>query len=117
MKTAKLVIGIVTFVLVLLIMMQSCAAGLNNAMAENGEVGGTAGLMLAILGIVAGIIGIATRSSEGKGPFVAAGFYLVAAAIGAVFAGGYSDLYIRSALFAIFGLVFIFGTIKERKNK
>lgn len=71
MKTTKLVIGIISFLMALLVMFQSCFAGLSNAMEANGEVGGTAGVMLAIFVIVAGIIAIATRNGKGKGPFVA----------------------------------------------
>ena len=37
MKTAKLVIGIISMVLFVLVAFQSCAAGLGNALADNGE--------------------------------------------------------------------------------
>ena len=36
MKTAKLVIGIISMVLFVLVAFQSCAAGLGNALADNG---------------------------------------------------------------------------------
>ena len=47
MKTAKLVIGIISMVLFVLVAFQSCAAGLGNALADNGEVSGTSGMLLA----------------------------------------------------------------------
>ena len=49
MKVAKLVSGILSIVLALLVMFQSCAAGIGNALEENGEVGGTGGLLVALL--------------------------------------------------------------------
>ena len=116
MKVTRLVIGIVSFVMALLVTFQSCFAGLGNAMEENGEVGGSAGVILAIFAIVAGIIAVVTRKGEGKGPFVAAGFYLAGGIIGMVMAGSYADLKIWGVACILFGLVFIIGTIVERKR-
>ena len=48
MKIWKLVSGILSIVLVLFVLFQSCAAGLGNALEANGEVGGSAGVLLAI---------------------------------------------------------------------
>lgn len=42
MKVAKLVSGILSIVLALLVMFQSCAAGISNALEENGEIGALA---------------------------------------------------------------------------
>ena len=66
MKTGKLVIGILSIVLFLLVALQSCAAGLGNTLADNGEVSGSAGFLLALGLLVAGIINICTRKG-GKG--------------------------------------------------
>lgn len=38
MKTSKLVVGIISIVLSILVAFQSCAAGLSNALESNGEV-------------------------------------------------------------------------------
>ena len=54
MKTAKLVIGIISMVLFVLVAFQSCAAGLGNALADNGEVSGTSGMLLAFCMLIAG---------------------------------------------------------------
>ena len=67
MKTAKLVIGIISMVLFVLVAFQSCAAGLGNALADNGEVSGTSGMLLAFCMLIAGIVGVATRKSKGGG--------------------------------------------------
>ena len=58
MKTAKLVIGIISMVLFVLVAFQSCAAGLGNALADNGEVSGTSGMLLAFCMLIAGIVGV-----------------------------------------------------------
>lgn len=117
MKTTKLVIGIVSFIMAAFVTFQSCAAGLSNAMEENGEVGGSAGLILAIFAVVAGIIAIVSRSQNGKGAFVAAAFYIAGGLIGLAMAGSYSDLRIWSVLVIAFGGVFIIGTIVAKRRE
>ena len=117
MKAVRLIIGIVSFLMALLVTFQSWFAGLSNAMEDNGVIGGTAGVFLSILLIVAGIIGVVTRKGEGKGPFVAGGFYIVGGLLAYAMAGSYSDLYIWSVVSVIFGIVFVVGTIVERKRK
>ena len=44
LSTFRLVAGIITIVLSVLVTFQSCAAGLSNALEENGESGGSAGV-------------------------------------------------------------------------
>ncbi len=117
MKVTRLVIGIISFVMALIVTFQSCFAGLGNAMEDNGEVGGSAGVILAVFAIVAGIIAIVTRKGEGKGPFVAGAFYLAGGIIGLAMAGSYADLKIWGAVCIIFALVFIIGTIVEKKRR
>ena len=60
LSTFRLVAGIITIVLSVLVTFQSCAAGLSNALEENGESGGSAGVLLAVCFLVAGIVGIVT---------------------------------------------------------
>ena len=71
MKIWKLVSGILCIVLFGLVTFQSCAAGVANAMEENGEIGGSAGVLVAILLLVGGIVSIVTRKSERKGGDIA----------------------------------------------
>lgn len=61
MKTSRLIIGIISCILFLIISLQSCAAGVGNTLEENGEVSGSAGFILAICMLVAGITGICCR--------------------------------------------------------
>ncbi len=112
MKTAKLIIGIASIVLSIFVLFQSCAAGAVNALSSNGEVGGSAGFILAIFMLIAGIVGIATRHSLGRGGAITCGcLYILGAVVGALMAGGYSDLYIWSVLSFIFGGVYLIGVI------
>lgn len=60
-------------VLFIFIMFQSCAAGVGNALAENGEVSGSAGAILAFFMLAAGIIGVATRNATKGGGALTAG--------------------------------------------
>ena len=117
MKTAKLVLGIISMVLCLFVIFQSCAAGVSNTLVVSGEVSGTAGLMVAICMLAAGIIGVVTRNSNGGGAFTAGGFYLLAAILGFTNAGSYTDLNIWAGVCVAFGLVFIIGKMVERKRK
>lgn len=71
MKTWKLVSGILSMVLFVLVSFQSCAVGLGNAITENGESSGSGGILLAVLMVSGGIVSVATRKSEGKGSNIA----------------------------------------------
>jgi len=116
MKTAKLVIGIISIVLFIIIMFQSCAVGVVNALESNSnDLSGSAGVILAFAMLIAGIIGIAARKSKGAG--ITAGiFYIVAALVGFVNLGTYGDLIIWSIIAFAFGVVFIIGSIKMKST-
>ena len=115
MKTTKLVIGIISMVLFVLVSFQSCAAGLGNALTDNGEVSGTAGMLLAFCMLIAGIVGVATRKSKGGG-IVAGLFYLFGGLLGIANYGSFADLAIWSVLCFIFGALFIIGSLKMKKE-
>lgn len=116
MKTIKLIFGIISIVLFGLISLQSCAAGVGNALADNGEVSGTAGLLLAFCMLIAGIVGVCTRKSK-IGGIAAAVFYLLGGLIGIANYGSYSDLAIWSVLCFIFGGVYLIGSLKMKKTE
>ena len=115
MKTTKLVIGIISMVLFVLVSFQSCAAGLGNALSDNGEVSGTAGMLLAFCMLIAGIVGVATRKSKGGG-IVAGVFYLFGGLLGIANYGSFSDLAIWAVLCFIFGAIFIIGSVRMKKE-
>lgn len=116
MKTAKLIIGIISIVLFGIIVFQSCAAGIGNALEDNGETSGSSGFFVAICMLIAGIVGIATRKGIAGG-FVSGGFYAIAGIIGISNYGSFSDLMIWSVLSFIFAIVFIVGSIMTKNKK
>ena len=58
----KKVIGIISIVLFFIVGFQSCAAGLGNAIQNNNEASGSAGIILAFFMLIAGIISNAFSS-------------------------------------------------------
>lgn len=116
MKTAKLIIGIVSIVMCMVIMFQSCAVGLVNTLESNtSDTSGGAGVFVALAFLIAGIVGIATRKSRGGG-ITAGVFYLVSALFGFVNLGTFGDLVIWAFLGLVFGVVFILGSIRMPKK-
>ncbi len=92
MKTWKLVAGILSIVLSIFVLFQSCAAGMGNTLQGNGEVSGSAGLIVAIMLLVGGIVSIATRGSGKGGNIALIILYGIGALLGFTLAGSYSDL-------------------------
>ena len=56
MKVWKLIAGILSIVFFVFVTFQSCAAGVANALSDNGEVSGTAGLIVAFFMLAGGIV-------------------------------------------------------------
>lgn len=93
MKVWKLVSGIISIILFGFVIFQSCAAGIGNALTNNGEVSGSAGFLVGVLMLVAGIISVAARKSEGSGGNIAIIILDdLAFLLGFAMAGSYSDL-------------------------
>lgn len=116
MKNWKLVSGILSIVLCLFVMFQSCAAGISNALQENGELSGSAGLLVAILMLAGGIVSIATRNG-GKGSNIAlAILFGIAALLGFTMAGSYSDLVIWAAWCLVCAALAIVSFAKGNKG-
>lgn len=109
----KKVIGVISIVLFLIVSLQSCVAGLGNTITENGEVSGTAGIMLSIFMLIGGIIAIVSRTSKGM-TIAAIVFYVLGGLIGISNVGTYADLKIWSILSFIFAALILFHL---RKNK
>jgi hypothetical protein len=115
MKIAKLVIGIISCVLFLIIIFQSCVVGAGNVMFGSRESSGAAGFFLAICLLVAGIVGMATRNSKGGG-ITSGVFYALGGFIGIISFGTFADLQIWAILSFIFAGVFILGSIFMKKT-
>ena len=102
MKTWKLVSGILSIVLFVVVSFQSCAAGLGNALSENGESSGSGGILVAILMLSGGIVSIATKKSKGKGGNIALiVLFGLAALIGFGFAGSFADHGSKNAIICL----------------
>ena len=117
MKTAKLVTGILCMVFTLLVLFQSCAAGISNTLGETGESSGFAGLLLALLMLAGGIVVVATRKAPGKGGSIAAIIlFFLAAIIGFPNTGSFSDLKIWSAWCLILGILNLVSLFVKEKG-
>ncbi|MEI5995150.1 hypothetical protein [Candidatus Enterococcus mansonii] len=113
MKVTKIVIGILSIILSLFILFQSCVAGISDNNQNNSEGFGSTGILLAICILTAGIIAIATRDSSDNGGFVAAGFYVAGGIIGFLLAGINENIYVWSMLSIIFGTICAIGDTKK----
>jgi hypothetical protein len=110
----KKVIGVISIVLFLFITLQSCAAGIGNALTNNNEISGTAGIMLATFMLIAGIISIMSRESKGM-TITSAIFYALGGLIGIANAGSYKDLNIWGGLNLLFAALLIFHLIRNKE--
>lgn len=116
MKTTKLVIGILSIVLSVFVLFQGCTANVADTLMESDTPVGVLGIFLAIILLVAGIVAIATRNNKAGG-IVAGVFYLLGSLIGWAGSGTYyEDLPVWGFICAIFGYIFIFGSIFFMKN-
>ncbi|MCD8120611.1 MAG: hypothetical protein LUE29_14240 [Lachnospiraceae bacterium] len=118
MKVWKLVSGILSIIFFVVVMFQSCAAGLANTLSENGEVGGSAGVLVSIMLLAGGIVSIAVRNSKGNGGNIAIIIlYGLGALFGLTMAGSYADLNIWGGwclICAVLALVSIFMKPKQK---
>ena len=121
MKIWKLISGIISIVLSAFVVFQSGMAGLSNALEENGESSGSAGLFLAILMLTGGIVSIVVHKKNGKGANIALIILFgLAAALGFGFAGSFSDLRIWAGwclICAFLALISMFMKKKEQKTE
>ena len=93
----------------------SCAAGVVNALEDNGGISGSVGVIVGILMLAGGIVSIATRNKTGKGHDIA---LIVLFGLAAVFGfagyGNYSDLVIWSVWCLINAVLAVVSIIKNR---
>lgn len=116
MKTWKLVSGILSMVFFLVVTFQSCAAGLGNVIADNGESSGSVGILLAILMLSGGIVSVVTRNSKGKGANIAL-LILFGLAFIIAFpnAGSFADLKVWAIWCLINAILALFAMFKKEK--
>lgn len=117
MKTWKLVSGILSMILFVLVAVQSCAAGLVNALEDNGGSSGSVGIFVGILMLSGGIVSVATRKSQGKGGNIALVILFgLAALMGFAGSGNYSDLVIWAFWCFINATLAVVAMIKNKNG-
>lgn len=115
MKTWKLVSGILSIVLFFMVAFQSCAAGVVNAIEDEGGVSGSVGILVAIMLLTGGIVSIATRKSDKKGGDIALiVLFGLAALFGYAGHGNYSNLVIWSTWCLINAVLAVVDLIKNK---
>lgn len=116
-KTAKLIVGIISIVLFVVIGFQSCAVSFGTALTGTESTSGGAGIIVALLMLISGIVGICTRNSK-SGGITAGVFYAIAGLLGIGNAADFPDLEIWSYLCLIFAVIYIAGSLKMgRKDR
>lgn len=115
MKVWKLVSGILSIVLSVFVVLQSGAAGMVNAMEGNGEVSGTAGILVAVMLLVGGIVSIASRKGGKGGNIAVLILYGLGALVGFTMAGSYSDLRIWAGWCLICALLAVVALVKGKQ--
>lgn len=113
MKTWRLVSGILSIILFVIVSFQSCAAGLGNTLAGNGEVGGSAGFIVSIALLAGGIVSIVSRKGSKGGSIATAILFGLGALLGFGLAGSYADLRIWAAWCLICCVLSIICIIKK----
>lgn len=113
MKNWKLVSGILSIVLTFFVLFQSCAAGVSNSLQNNGEVGGSAGVIVAIMLLTGGITSIVTRKGGRGGSIAAAVIYGIGALLGFTMAGSYTDLMIWAGWCLICAVLAIAALVRK----
>lgn len=115
--TAKLILGIISMVLFALVAFQSCAAGLNNVLSENGEASGSFGFLVALNLLFSGIIAVAARKSIHKAPWIIAAVLLwLNYFFAKTFGGSYGDLIIWGIVSFLLGMFYLLSSVRTVKG-
>ena len=114
MKTAKIVMGVISLVLTGLVLFQSCAAAVVGAVEEESQSGGGAGVLVALCMLIGGILAIATRKSKG-GAVVCTVVYGLAGLVGWTMHGIYADLQIWGGMCLVFAVLFLWSALTWKK--
>ena len=118
MKIYRLISGILSIVLFVIVTFQSCAVGVLNALDKNQSTSGSAGIIVAILMLTGGIVSIVLRNSENKsGNISLAALFGLGALVGFFSYGNYKDLVIWSLWCLANTLVSIVDFILKQKKK
>ena len=117
MSVWKLVSGILSIILAVFVFFQSGIAGLANSMSENGEVGGSAGLIVAFCMLAGGITSIVTRKGGRGGSIALIILFGLAALCGFTMAGSYKDLTVWAGWCLICAALALISLIRGKRQK
>lgn len=116
-SAGRLVIGILSILMALFILFQSCAAGIGNTIDENGAVSGSMGTFTAIFIMAAGITAICTRNATKKtAMIITALLYFIAGAFTIGQGSTFGDLPIWGGISAVIGIFFIICACMKAKK-
>ena len=88
----------------------------NNTLEANGEVGGSAGIIVALLLLSGGIVSIATRNGGKGGNIALIILYGLGALLGFALAGSYGDLKIWAGWCSVCAILAIVTLVKKPKD-
>ena len=109
----KKVVGIISIILFFLISFQSCAVGFGNTVLNNKEASGSAGFMLALCLLIAGIIALVAKT---KGTVITSiVFYSIGGIIAIANVGSFSDLKIWAIVSFLFTGLLIFHLYRNKE--
>lgn len=112
----RLVLGILSMVISLIVGFQSCAAGIGEALAEAESSSGAAGIFTGIFLLSAGIVTTAARKTKG-GTIAAIILYALAAIVAfANLSDSYGDLVVWAVLSLIFAVLLIITLFLKEKD-
>ena len=114
---AKIIIGIISMVLFGIVIFQSCAAGLGNALSGSGEMSGTFGFVVAFNLLVSGIIAVVARKSVKKTPWIIATCLLWLNYIySRFFSASFGDLIVWGFISFSFGTFYLLSAVRKKKG-
>lgn len=117
MKIWKLVLGILSMIIFIVVTFQSCAVGLSNAIDNNTkDLSASVGIALAVLMLTGGIVSVVTRKSKKNGGNIALIILFgLAAMIGLTNLGKFEDLIVWS-IWCLFNVVIAIISLIINKN-
>jgi len=117
MRIWRILSGVLSIILFLVILVQSFAAGVANTLVANGESSGSVGVICAILMLVGGIVSLVLNNSKSKGGDIALIVIYGIFAVLAFFGHGsiYKDLIVWG-IWAVICIVFAFIDFQSKKN-
>lgn len=114
--TAKLILGIISMALFAIVVFQSCAAGLGDAL-KGGGTSGAAGFMVALNLLISGIIAVAARKSVKLLPWLICTILLWLNYFYAkIMRGDFSDLLVWGFVSFAFGVVYLLSAMRTKKS-